>query len=111
SAHEREGHRSRAEDTDQRDEVCLPSFGAREATKELLAALDTNCIQEKSESECSHHCRRDRLRRKPSDGESDKQDCPYTKRETLDVDLTDQITNRDRQEQRHQRLLLEKRPY
>ena len=40
-------------------------------------------------------------------GERDEQHRADAEREALDVDLADQVADGDRQEQRHQRLLLE----
>ena len=104
-----EAHDARQQHADQRDEVGLAPGGARQAEEELLAVLDADGIEEEREAERADHRRRRRLRREPAHGERDEQHRAHAEREALDVDLADEIADRDREEQRHQRLLLEQR--
>ena len=94
---------------DERDEIGLAPVGAGEAEEELLAVLHADGVEEEREPERAHHRRRRRLGREPADGERDEQHRADAEREALDVDLADEIADRDGQEQRHQRLLLEQR--
>ena len=108
--HEQQAHDARQQHADQRDEVGLAPVGARQAEEELLAVLDADGVEEEREAERPDHRRRRRLRREPAHGERDEQHRPDAEGEALDVDLAHEIADRDREKQRHQRLLLEQRP-
>ena len=105
-----QAHDPRRQHADQRDQVGPAAGSARQAEDELLAVLDPHGIEEERETERPDHRRRHRLGCKPAYGECDEQHGTHAEREALDADLADEIADRDREEQRHQGLLLEQRP-
>ena len=75
--------------------------------KNCVPVLHAHAVEEEREPQRSDHRRRHRLRREPAHGECDEEHRSHAERESLDVDFAHQIADGDRQEQRHQRLLLE----
>ena len=108
--HDEEAHHARQEDPDQRHDVGPLAGGARQAEEELLAVLDAHGIEEQREADRADHRRRRRLGREPAHGERHEQHRADAEREALDVDLADEVADRDGEEQRHERLLLQKHP-
>ncbi len=103
---DREAHDARHEHADQRNQVRPAAVGAREAEEELLAVLNADGIEKEREAERADHRRRRRLGREPAHCERDEQHRPDAERESLDVDLAHEITDRNREKHCHQRLLL-----
>ena len=101
---------ARQQHADQRDQIGPSAGRAGQAEEELLSVLHAHGIEEEREAERSDHRRRHRLRREPAHAERDEQHRADAERKALDVDLADQIADRDRQEERHQRLLLQHCP-
>ncbi len=108
--HEEEAHDAGRHHARQRHQVRATPGGAHEAYEELLAVLHAHGIEEQRQAQGAHHRRRDCLGREPAHRQRDEQHRPHAEREALDVDLAHEIADGDRQEQRHQRLLLEQRP-
>ena len=106
---DQQARRARHHHADQRDDVGPLAGPAGQADDELLAVLDPDRIEEERQAECPHHRRRHGLGCKPANGERDEQHGAHAEREALDIDLADEIADGDREEQRHQRLLLQQR--
>ena len=105
--HEGEAHRTCCQHAGQRDHVRPKPAAARQPDEELLSVLHAHAVEEEREPQRSDHRRRHRLRREPAHGECDEEHRSHAERESLDVDFAHKIADGDRQEQRHQRLLLE----
>ena len=97
-------------DADRRDQVGTQPAGARQAEEELAPVLDAHGVEEERKAQRSDHGRRDGLRGEPSHAQGHEQDRAHAQGESLEVDLSHQVADRDSEEQREQRLLLEQRP-
>ena len=94
----------------QRHQVRPQPGGARQPEEELLAVLDAHGIEEERKAQRSDHRRRRRLRCKPAHGQCHEENRAHAKGKSPDADLSHDIADRDREKQRHQRLLLEHCP-
>lgn len=103
-------HETRDDHADARGHVRLHALAAREPAKELRPVLNADAIQKQQEPERAQERGRRGLGRERADGEPDEQHRARTERHALDIDLADEIPQRDRQKEREKRLILEKRP-
>jgi hypothetical protein len=81
--------------------------GAGQALEEVRSVLDADGVEEECEAEVPEHRRRRRLRREPAHPQRHEQHGPDAQGEPLDADFADEIADRDREEEGHQRLLLQ----
>ena len=88
--------------------VGFQSRGGREPAVPFAAVLDAHTVEEEQQAQGAKHSGRRGLRRKGAACEADEQHGTGAEREPLDVDLADQVTTRNDQEERGHRRCFEK---
>ena len=107
---EEESDGSGEREPDQSQQIVDESRRTREPREELLPVLDADRVEKERESEGSQHRRGRRLGGEPTHPQRDEENGSHPERESPDVQLPEQVSDRRRQEERHQRLLLERDP-
>ena len=107
---EQQADGTRQQHPGQRHQISLQPGGACQSEKELPAVLDADGIKEERQAQRSDHRRRCRLGCKPAHRQGDEENRAHAKGKSFDADFSHDVTCRDREKQRHQRLLLEHCP-